>query len=33
VETGGDAEYEFLGMDDSGRHINVIVRVQFREVP
>jgi hypothetical protein len=33
VETGGVAEYEFLGVDDSGRHINVIVRVQFREVP
>jgi hypothetical protein len=33
VETGGDAEYEFLGMDDRGRHIRVLVRVQFRQVP
>jgi hypothetical protein len=30
---GGDAQYEFRGVDDSGRPINVIVRVQFREVP
>jgi hypothetical protein len=31
--SAGDAEYEFRGMDDDGRQVNVIVRVQFREVP
>jgi hypothetical protein len=33
VTVGGDAEYEFRGVDDNGRPINVIVHVQFREVP
>ena len=33
VGTGGDAEYEFVGMDDRGRHIRVLVRVQFRQAP
>ena len=33
VESRGDAEYEFLGMDDSGRQINIFVRVQFRQMP
>jgi hypothetical protein len=30
VETTGDAEYEFLGIDDLGRPITVTVRVKFR---
>jgi hypothetical protein len=30
---GGVAEYEFHGVDDNGRPININVRVELREVP
>ena len=28
---GGNAEYEFTGVDDNGRAVSVMVRVEFRE--
>jgi hypothetical protein len=31
--TGGNAEYEFAGVDDNGRPVSVIVHVEFRGVP
>ena len=31
--TEGKAEYEFRGVDDTGRPVSVIVRVEFRQVP
>jgi hypothetical protein len=33
ADTGGNAEYEFHGVDDHVRPVSVMVHVEFREVP